>query len=138
MAKVTAIVCDMHGSTQVPATQTRTFRVDGNAYTLDLCVEDARAMDRDLAKWIKAAGKSAPQVSTNGHRPAVKRPSTTPKRLSSRKISYTAVRAWARENGVKVNARGRIPTDVVEAYQSRSKAAPKRSRRTTKSKAQAK
>ena len=52
----------------------------------------------------------------------------------------TAVRAWARENGYDVAGRGRLPADVVQAYekaQGRSSAAPAKKAATKASAAKA-
>ncbi|HAM13781.1 MAG TPA: hypothetical protein DCO91_10820, partial [Microbacterium sp.] len=38
------------------------------------------------------------------------------KRRRSGQQDYSAVRAWAKENGYSVSERGRVPASVLEAY----------------------
>lgn len=45
-----------------------------------------------------------------------RRPATGTRRSSRRSSSATDVRQWARDNGLAVNERGRIPSSVITAY----------------------
>jgi hypothetical protein len=38
--------------------------------------------------------------------------------------SQTVIRAWAKRNGYEVPAKGRIPTEVMQAYNARRNSAP--------------
>ena len=92
-----------------PAEETVRFGVDGSEYEIDLSKKNATAFRRKLAPFIDHARKAG-----RGQR---RRPGRT---ASSRERSGD-VRAWAKDQGIAVNARGRIPANVVEQYQAATK-----------------
>jgi Lsr2 len=92
-----------------PAEETVRFGVDGSEYEIDLSKKNATAFRRQLAPFIDHARKAG-----RGQR---RRPGRT---ASSRERSGD-VRAWAKDQGIAVNARGRIPANVVEQYQAATK-----------------
>ncbi len=85
-----------------PGDETVTFGLDGVEYVIDLSAGNARKLREALSPWIANARKiggrrrSAP-AGTSGSDAA-------------------AIRTWAQENGIEVNARGRVPAEVREAY----------------------
>ena len=91
------------------AEETVRFDVDGSEYEIDLSKKNATAFRRKLAPFIDHARKAG-----RGQR---RRPGRT---ASSRERSGD-VRAWAKDQGIAVNARGRIPANVVEQYQAATK-----------------
>jgi Lsr2 len=92
-----------------PAAETVRFGVDGSEYEIDLSNKNATAFRRKLAPFIDHARKAG-----RGQR---RRPGRT---ASSRERSGD-VRAWAKDQGIAVNARGRIPANVVEQYEAAAK-----------------
>src|SRR6266480_363808 len=97
--KVTvALEDDLDGG---PADETVRFGVDGTAYEIDLSTRNAAAFRRKLAPFIDHARKAG-----RGQR---RRPGRT---AASRDRSGN-IRAWAKEQGIAVSARGRIPASVV-------------------------
>jgi hypothetical protein len=92
-----------------PAEETVRFGVDGSEYEIDLSKKNATAFRRKLAPFIDHARKAG-----RGQR---RRPGRT---TSSRQRSGD-VRAWAKDQGIAVNARGRIPANVVEQYEAATK-----------------
>jgi hypothetical protein len=92
-----------------PAEETVRFGVDGSEYEIDLSKKNATAFRRKLAPFIDHARKAG-----RGQR---RRPGRT---TSSRQRSGD-VRAWAKDQGIAVNARGRIPANVVERYEAATK-----------------
>jgi hypothetical protein len=92
-----------------PAAETVRFGVDGLEYEIDLSNKNATAFRRKLAPFIDHARKAG-----RGQR---RRPGRT---ASSRERSGD-VRAWAKDQGIAVNARGRIPANVVEQYETATK-----------------
>jgi hypothetical protein len=92
-----------------PAEETVRFGVDGSEYEIDLSNKNATAFRRTLAPFIDHARKAG-----RGQR---RRPGRT---TSSRQRSGD-VRAWAKDQGIAVNARGRIPASVVEQYEAATK-----------------
>lgn len=87
------------------------FALDGVTYEIDLSEANAAALRESLAKWIDAARRSG------GRKKTGMRPTAGVRTGASHREETAAIRAWARENGFTVSARGRIPTEVLEAYQ---------------------
>lgn len=93
------LVDDVDGG---PADETLTFGLDGTNYEIDLSSANAARLRGELATWISA-----------GRRVAGKRRGSGGASGDAAKI-----RAWARDRGMKVPDRGRIPADVRAAYES--------------------
>ena len=100
--KVTiALEDDLDGG---PADETVRFGLGGTAYEIDLNKKNARAFRKQLAPFIEQARRPG-----RGQR----RPRTSSSRQRSGDI-----RAWAKEHGIAVSERGRIPASVVEQFES--------------------
>lgn len=95
---------DLDGTT---ASESISFVFDGVSYVIDLNKKNARALRSDFAKWVEHARKVK----------AVKR-SRTGRRGATGANQTSAIRAWAAAQGLPVNARGRIPSSVIEQYNS--------------------
>lgn len=102
MARKTQVILtdDIDGS---EATGTVSFALDGVAYEIDLNEDNAQRMRDQLGEW---AGKA--------RRVGGRRISGT--RASGSSSDAGKIRAWANENGYEVSERGRIPTEIREAY----------------------
>jgi nucleoid-associated protein Lsr2 len=87
-----------------PADETVRFGVDGSGYEIDLSAKNAAALRRKLAPFIEHARKAG--------RGARRRPGRT---ASSRERGGD-IRAWAKDQGIAVSDRGRIPASVAEQY----------------------
>src|SRR5258708_18112207 len=88
-----------------PADVTVRFSLGGQDYEIDLSAKNAGVFRSQLAVFIDHA------------RPAAAgRPGRRARTASSR-LRSAAIRAWAKEQGIAVSDRGRIPTSVVEQYQ---------------------
>jgi len=88
-----------------PADETVRFGLDGVDYEIDLSKQHARAFRRDLASFLVHARRAE-----RGRR----RPSA---RSSSGRRRSGDIRAWAKNAGIEVSDRGRIPASVVAQYQ---------------------
>lgn len=102
--KVTvALEDDLDGG---PAVETVRFAVGGAEYEIDLNKKNAAAFRKKLAPFIEHARRAGPGG---------------PRRRGRRSVAgrerSAAIRAWAGEQGIAVNARGRVPADVVERYE---------------------
>ncbi|MFL6162707.1 MAG: Lsr2 family protein [Jatrophihabitantaceae bacterium] len=84
-----------------------TFAYRGTGYEIDLAAENQALLGAALAPFIVAARKTG-----RVPMPADRR-TTTP---ASRRRELAAVRAWAREQGLEVSDRGRVPIEVQKAY----------------------
>ena len=85
------------------------FAYRGTSYEIDLTEEHQAELGAALTKYIVAARKTG-RVSVPADPRAT---STTP---ASRRRYLAAVRAWARQHGLEVSDRGRVPSDVQKAY----------------------
>lgn len=102
MAEVTRYVDDLDGSEIKPDQDGGPvdFAFDGKAYTIDLSAKNRAAMQKVLQPYIDKARRV-----TKGRR------NTTVTLTNA-----AAVRAWAKEQGMDIPDRGRIPSDVRDAY----------------------
>jgi hypothetical protein len=87
-----------------PADETVRFGLGGTEYEIDLSTKNANAFRRQLAPFIEHARKAG--------RAQRRRPGRT---ASSRERSAD-IRAWAKDQGITVSDRGRIPASVAEQY----------------------
>jgi len=104
---------DIDGS---QAAETVRFAVDGRTYEIDLSTEHAESLRYSLAQFVAAARRTG-------------RTDASPRRGQGGQGrpqggNSSAVRAWARENGVPVSPRGRVPQAVVDQYTSAQQAPP--------------
>jgi Lsr2 len=86
-----------------PAAETVRFGLDSAEYEIDLSSKNAAAFRRELAPFIGHARKAG----RGQHR--------RPGRGAGRERSGD-IRAWAKDQGIAVSARGRIPASVAEQY----------------------
>jgi hypothetical protein len=105
MAKTTIIEItdDLDGSKNAEEVS---FSFRGTDYTVDLGKRNLAALEKALKPYIEAASR----VSKG---PARKRRSTKAADTGS---DLTAIRAWAKDAGIELSARGRIPKAVREQY----------------------
>jgi hypothetical protein len=100
-----------------PADETVSFSLDGASYEIDLSSANAAKMRDALALYIGSARRStrstAPRSAGSGRR-------SSGRGARSDREQLQAIREWGRKNGWKVNTRGRIPADLLEAYNSAS------------------
>ena len=91
-----------------PADETVRFGLDGTEYQIDLTKKNARAFRKQLAPYVEHARRAG-----RGRRP----------RTSSSRQRSGGIRAWAKEQGIAVSERGRIPASVVEQYEATTRGA---------------
>lgn len=101
MAKrvVEEYISDLSGDSVDSKSPTVEFALEGVVYTIDLTDGEKDDLRKALAPFIAVAQKQLPSRRTN-----------------STGAEPKAIRAWAKDNGIAVPARGRIPADVAEAY----------------------
>ena len=83
----------------------RRFSFDGRDYEIDLCQQHSDTFDETIGHYAEhARTSSAP-------------PGRTAKRRTAAHRQHSAsVRAWAKQAGITVSDRGRIPAEVVARY----------------------
>ena len=91
------------------ADKTVEFGIDGKSYEIDLSTANAGKLRDALAEFVgsgfaRVAGRS------------VRWPSAPTRRASVDREQNQAIREWARTHKMKVSDRGRIPSEVLEAY----------------------
>jgi hypothetical protein len=106
------LVDDMDGGT---ASETVTFGLDGSSYEIDLSKENATRLRNVLAEYVGHARKTGRGAARNGASPA--RGSARGPARADREQTQ-AIREWAKKNGFQVKPRGRVPANVIEAYNS--------------------
>lgn len=100
-----------------------TYRIadpeDGTLYEIDLSNKNAKALKAALDKLLPVARKvplhAQPTARTRTGKVAVASAHRSRQDLSS-------VREWARSNGYELSDRGRIPGNIMEAYEQGRKA----------------
>lgn len=107
MAVLTVMVDDLTGE-RGEDVASRQFAIDGVTYEIDLSNENHAKMTSELADYIRVARKT-----TSAAR-APKASSRTPAKTDREQTA--AIRAWARSHGYPISDRGRIPVDVMGAY----------------------
>lgn len=87
------------------ADETVRFGLGATEYEIDLSAANAGQFRAQLAPFINHARKlGRGQQARPGRSSAVRRDSAE-------------VRAWAREHGIEISERGRIPSSVIEQYE---------------------
>lgn len=102
---VVSLIDDLTGD---KADETVEFALDGKRYEIDLSSKNADKLRDTFAKFIPAARRPSTntRARTNGRAPTT---------VASREHKQ-AIRDWAKSQGMKVSARGRIPGDVQEKF----------------------
>ena len=88
------------------------FVLGGTDYEIDLSTKNATAFRRQFAPFI-------------GHARRVGRgqPRRRPGRTTSSRERSADIRAWAKDQGITVSGRGRIPASLAEQYDAASQGA---------------
>ena len=96
------LIDDLDGSS---ATETVDFGLDGSAYEIDLSAANATRLRESLASYVAHSRRSGAVGAAGRRRPP-------------RVVTHNTgdIRSWARSNGYAVNDRGRISTEVLDAY----------------------
>lgn len=104
---VTTLISDLSGKELGDEGQTVSFGFEGVEYEMDLSSKEAEQLSNTFSKYISSARR------VGGRR----RPGTGVSRTVSPPGYNKKVREWANANGHKVSSRGRIPQEVIDAYE---------------------
>lgn len=101
--KVVVLVDDRDGSV---ADQTISFAFKGVSYEIDLSDANVEQFEQDMMPWISAARRVGGRL--NSRRAG---------QSSSSASRSVQVRRWAREKGIALSERGRIPSAIIEQFE---------------------
>jgi Lsr2 len=88
-----------------PADETLRFGIGSAEYEIDLNKKNATAFRKQFAPFVEHARKAG-----RGQR-------RRPGRTSASRGRSSDIRAWAKDKGIPLSARGRIPASVMEQYE---------------------
>lgn len=97
--------CD-YDSREIPEGEhmTRSFSLDGRDYEIDLCEKHSQKFDEVIGKFAEKARK----VTGRGAKPK--------RRTTAHRQRSAEIRTWAKQSGMDVSDRGRIPAGVIAKY----------------------
>lgn len=107
---VVELVDDLDGTVSDDIS-TVSFGLDGAEYEIDLAENNAERLREVLADFVAAARRTGGRIK-RGAAPPKQAPRATANREQTK-----AIREWARHNGFELADRGRIPFNVVEAFE---------------------
>jgi hypothetical protein len=98
--------CD-YDSKEIPEGEhrARVFSLDGRDYEIDLCERHSQKFDEVVGRFAQRARKLGGRVS---------RPK---RRTAAHRQRSAEIRAWAKNSGMEVSDRGRIPANVIAKYE---------------------
>ena len=95
------LVDDLDGGS---ADETVRFGLDGSQYEIDLSTDNAKNLRAALKAYVDAGRKTSGRTG---------RPRGTG---AARSNEAAQIREWARNNGYTVSERGRVNSEIIEAY----------------------
>ncbi|GAA4871917.1 histone-like nucleoid-structuring protein Lsr2 [Actinomycetospora straminea] len=106
---------------QSEADETVEFGIDGATYEIDLSEANASALRDALADYVAHARRSggrrrSSSASSSGSTGGRRGSGGGGGRAAVDREQNQAIREWARKQGMTVSERGRIPSEVSEAY----------------------
>ena len=118
---VVTLIDDLDGTTS-ESIQTVEFGLDGVMYEIDLNDDNAGKLRDHLAEFVGSARRTGGRA-RRGTTTSLSRPTG-----SGRSREQTqAIREWAKKNGHDVSDRGRIPANIIEAFEAQAgKTKPRR------------
>ena len=100
------LLCDLDDG-NVEADETLQFGLGGASYEVDVCGKHAQQVRDGLQPFVAHARKTT-SASSSRRRPG---------RPAGGRDQTAGIRAWAKDKGIQVNDRGRIPASVVKEYE---------------------
>ena len=119
MAEITLLRDDLDGGTE--DVETVRFELDGVSYEIDLSASNRRAMFDGLDEYVRNARKVPKARTYSPSRGRAVHESDGRTNYDSPtagmdKEQLRALREWARGRNLRVSDRGRIPREIVDAY----------------------
>ena len=101
------LLCDLDDG-NAEAEETLHFSLADTTYEVDVCGKHAQQIRDGLQPYVARARKASPATSSSRRRPG---------RSVAGRDQTAGIRAWAKDRGIQVNDRGRIPASVVKEYE---------------------
>lgn len=120
---IVELVDDLDGTASEDIS-TVSFSLDGADYEIDLNEANAENLRSTLDAYVTAARRTGGRIKRGGNSPT-----KSPSRPAASREQTKAIRDWARSNGFDIAERGRIPTDVISAYEQAQTKGGKRGRK---------
>lgn len=95
------------------AAETVEFGIDGKNYEIDLSDANAALLRDALALYVASARRT---TASTRRRAAAAPAGGAARRPAIDREQNQAIREWARKRDLKISDRGRIPSEVLEAY----------------------
>ena len=121
--KIITIVDDRDNSITEDVKEGVRFWLDRDEYEIDLGPDNFEELEgiresyqQDLQPFIEAGRKVKHDHGRGPKKPAQRKAAGGTGPAKTDPVQNQAMREWARKRGMKVSDRGRIPTEVVEAY----------------------
>jgi hypothetical protein len=108
--KVTVQLVDDLDGTVAEDISTVTFGLDGASYEIDLTGGNADKLRDSLANFVNSARRTGGRAK----RGATIKGAVAP---AANREQTKAIRDWARQNGFEMSDRGRIPGNVIDAFE---------------------
>ncbi|WP_407913333.1 Lsr2 family protein [Kitasatospora sp. NE20-6] len=96
------------------ADETVTFALDGVAYEIDLKSANADRLRDLLAPYVEKGRKQSGRIA--GARRATSSRSAGRPAAAASGPDTAKVRSWAKEQGLEINDRGRVPSEIKAQY----------------------
>jgi hypothetical protein len=93
-----------------PADETVIFSLDGVTYEIDLRTRNADKLRKVFAPYVEKARKGSARRAGRG---------AARGRTMHNRERAADIRGWAKAHGITINDRGRIPAEIVQAYESK-------------------
>jgi uncharacterized membrane protein YgcG len=113
---VVSLIDDLDGESE--ADETVEYALDGVTYEIDLTNEHAETLREVFAPYIEAARRTGgrARTGTSGRRRSSSSGGGGSSAGGRGREALKAIRDWAKSSGWSVSDRGRLPNNVVEAY----------------------
>jgi nucleoid-associated protein Lsr2 len=111
-----SLIDDLDGQSE--ADETVEYAVDGVTYEIDLTKDNAEALREVFAPYVAAARRTGGRARSGagGRGRSSSSEGAVSKAAGRSREALKAIRDWAKSGGWAVSDRGRLPGNVVEAY----------------------
>jgi hypothetical protein len=116
-----SLIDDLDGQSE--ADETVEYAVDGVTYEIDLTTDHAEALREVFAPYVAAARRTGGRArpGAGGRTRSSSSEGAVSKAAGRSREALKAIRDWAKSSGWAVSDRGRLPGNVVEAYEAAHK-----------------